>query len=545
MTPEVLEFDVLIVGAGPSGLSAAWRLSQLADASGTPLRVAVLEKGKALGAHVLSGAVLDPRALRALVPDCDARGAPLRTPVREDGVYVLTERRAVRLPVTPPLLRNTGSYVVSLSELVEWLGALVEGAGVDIFTGFAGQEVLIEGERVVGVRTGDSGRSKTGAPKASFEPGVEVRAKVTILCDGVRGNLTRTVTAHFGLDERCQPQQFALGLKELWEVPEDRWPPGRVGHTIGFPLRGEEFGGGFIYGLAPGRVALGLVVGLDYRDPRFDPHVAFNRFKQHPFVTAIVRDGRLARYGAKAIPEGGWNAIPRLAVNGALLAGDAAGLVNAVRLKGIHLAMESGALAAEAAFRAITAGDVSTATLSAYDEALRRAVEPELYPVRHVRQAFEGGLVRGLAYAGVAALTNGRGLPARSGRAGHTRMQRVSNATATAAQRKPLTPDRVVTFDKLTGVHHSGTAHQEDRPSHLQVDTSVCTTVCGPAFGHPCVAFCPASVYEITRDPEGRPRLQVNASNCLHCKTCDIMDPYQAIRWVPPEGGGGPLFKGM
>jgi electron-transferring-flavoprotein dehydrogenase len=383
---------------------------------------------------------------------------------------------------------------------------------------------------------------------------VDIHAKVTIFCDGVRGNLTKQLRRHLALGQGREPEQFAIGLKELWEVPEGRIETGTVMHTLGYPLRHEEFGGGFIYALPDRMVSLGLVVGLDYHDPLFDPHVAFNRFKRHPLVTRLLDGGRLVRYGAKALPEGGWNTVPRVYADGALIAGDAGSFVNSVRLKGIHLAMRTGMLAAETAFEALQAGDTSATRLSAYQRRIEAsAVRRELEPVRSVHQAFGHGLLPGLLFAGASMVTRGRWLGNLRAAPGHTRMRTLrwyygidlASPTASPAASRGGAPDRVLTFDKVTNVHFAGTAHDEDQPSHLLVHTEVCTSICGPEYGHPCTRFCPANVYEIVRDPGGAPRLQINASNCVHCKTCDIMDPYGVITWVPPEGGGGPQYTGM
>jgi len=552
MERETLEVDVLIVGGGPAGLSAALRLSQLQKAQGgEPLSIAVLEKAREAGAHTLSGAVLDPSTLRDLIPDYAAKGAPLATPVQRDFVYMLTERARIRLPIVPPPLRNHGNYIISLNAFVRWLASQVEAAeGIDFFTGFAGQDVLMEATRVVGVRTGDRGIGRHGEHKPNYEPGVDIRAKVTIFCDGVRGNLTKELIQRLDLANGREPEQFAVGLKEIWEIPRDRIAPGTVMHTMGYPLRNEEFGGAFIYAMPDGQLSIGFVTGLDYADPLFDPHMAFNRLKQHPYVAALLEGGTLVRYGAKALPEGGWNTIPRTYMDGGLIAGDAGSFMNSMRLKGIHLAMRTGMLAAESAFEALRAGDTSEASLKRYQDKIDASpVRAELYPVRNVHQAFGYGLFAGLAFAGFSILTGGRWVEDLRGRAGHAKMKtlawyygldvpvgRASNAT---------TIDRKLTFDKLTNVHYSGTAHDEDQPSHLLVNTDVCSSRCGPEYGHPCMRFCPANVYEIVREAGKPPRLQINASNCVHCKTCDIEDPYQVITWVPPEGGGGPQYNGM
>ena len=431
---------------------------------------------------------------------------------------------------------------------MRWLSAQVEAESIDLFYGFAGREVLLDGDRVVGVRTGDRGIAKDGSRKPEFEAGVEIRAQVTIFCDGVRGNLTKEIVRRLALSKDREPEQYAVGLKESWEVPAGRIEAGTVIHTLGYPLQQDQFGGGFVYAMPQGRLSLGFVVGLDYHDPLFDPHMAFNRFKQHPFVSGLLDGGTLIRYGAKALPEGGWNTIPQTFMDGGLIAGDAGGFLNSMRLKGIHLAMRTGMLAAEAAFESIRDGDTSAASLKRYQDKIDAGpVRAELYPVRNVHQAFGYGLFAGLAFAGLSLLTGGRWVEDLHGKAGHERMKklawyygldvpasRTSNAT---------TIDRKLTFDKLTNVHYSGTAHDEDQPSHLLVHTEVCTSVCGPEYGHPCVRFCPANVYEIVRDPGQPLRLQINASNCVHCKTCDIMDPYQVITWVPPEGGGGPQVQ--
>jgi electron-transferring-flavoprotein dehydrogenase len=551
---ETLEVDVLVVGGGPAGMSAALRLAQLQkERGGDALSVAVLEKAREVGGHMLSGAVLDPSALRDLVPDFQARGAPLGSEVHHDRVYFLTRGSKVAFPITPPPLHNHGNYIISLNRFVKWLGGLAEAEGIDVFTGFPAAELLFDGDRVVGVRTGDRGIGRHGEIKSTFEPGVDIRAKVTLLTDGVRGNLTKALVRRLSLDDGRAPQQYAIGLKELWEVPKDRVPAGTVIHTMGYPLRMEEFGGGFIYALPDGVLAVGFVTGLDYRDPMFDPYVTFQHFKRQPLVASLLQDGQLTRYGAKALPEGGWHSVPRVYADGVMIAGDAGGFLNSMRLKGIHLAMRTGMLAAETAFDAVRAGDTSARALQAYETRINGSdVRRELFPVRNVHQSFGYGLLAGLAYSGFSLVSGGWWVrdPMPS-HAGYERLRQLKDyyRDGRPDPDSPVNPvkiDRQLTFDRLTNVHYSGTRHPEDQPSHLIVhDTDICRTRCREEYGNPCTRFCPANVYEMVDAGDGTKKLQINASNCVHCKTCDIMDPYQIIDWVPPEGGGGPPYEGM
>jgi electron-transferring-flavoprotein dehydrogenase len=543
---ETLDVDVLIVGGGPAGLAAALRLAQLQKSAQRTLSVAVIEKAPEPGAHLLSGAVLDPKALAELIPDYQAKGAPLAAKVSQDRVFFLTRTGKIAFPFTPPPLNNHGHYIVSLQQLGKWMSALVEAEGIDVFSGFAGAELLMDGERVSGVRTGDRGVGKHGEKKASFEPGVDIRAKVTILADGVRGNLTKALMRRTSIARHSEPQLFALGIKELWDVPAGRLTAGTVMHTMGYPLDHKEFGGGFIYAMSDTRLSVGFVAGLDYENPLFDPHVAFQKFKLHPSIAALLRGGQMIRYGAKALPEGGWYALPECSADGVMIVGDAAGFLNSLRLKGVHLAMKTGMLAAETAFEAIETDDTSANQLRSFDERIRRTwVGEEMRPVRNVHQSFRYGLLGGLAFSGLSLITRGwwirEPIPTEPG---HARMHRL-DTTGHAYASDEVRPDRALTFDKLTNVHFSGTRHDEDQPAHLLVHTEVCTSICGKEYGHPCVRFCPANVYEIVPGENNEPRLQINASNCVHCKTCDIMDPYQVITWVPPEGGGGPRYEGM
>jgi electron-transferring-flavoprotein dehydrogenase len=553
---EKLEADVLIIGAGPAGLACALHLAGLIEQHNhakkspalSPENIYVLEKGREAGAHQLSGAIMDPRALRELVADFE-KTAPLDAPVTQDAVCYLTEKRSWKLPVTPPL-ENHGNYVISLNKLVKWLAQLVEKKGVNIFTQFAGQELIYrpseEGNGVAGVVTGDKGVDKNEKPKGNFTPGYELRAKVTVLAEGSRGSLTKDLVSRMKLDG-LNPQVYGLGIKELWDVPRGRIAAGSVTHTFGWPLGSEIYGGSWIYGMSGDRVSLGLVAALEYRNPLFDPHEAFQRLKTHPFVRRILEGGSLVRFGAKTLPYGGWYSMPRSYADGALIVGDSASLVNSQRLKGIHIAIKSGMLAAETIYEALCAGDTSAKKLSAYQEKIERSwIRDELWPVRNFHQAFHDGLWKGLALAGIQYFTGGRGLrdPMRA-EAGYKEYEKLRRDGTLVDQSARFRGDGKLTFDRLTGVYHSGTRHDEDQPCHLIItDPDVCGGRCVRECGNPCQYFCPAAVYEMLID-KGATKLKINAANCVHCKTCDIADPYQVIQWIPPEGGGGPNYEGM
>jgi electron-transferring-flavoprotein dehydrogenase len=563
MEREVLEFDVQFVGAGPAGLAGAIHLANLiarhdqqvaAGAPGRPLgevTIAVLEKSATVGAHGISGAVMDPRALRELIPDYRERGCPIESDVAADDVYLLTAAGQHRLPVLPPMLQNHGNHIVSLGNLVAWMAGIAEEKGVLVATEMPAAQALVENGRVTGVQTGDKGVDKSGAKKPNHQPGAICHARATVLCEGPRGTLTKQLDRTLGLSVGRNPQVYSTGVKELWELPEGRVAAGRVIHTMGFPLPDHTFGGGFLYGMSGNRCAVGFVTGLDSRDPATDPHGNLQRFKTHPFVRALLAGGRPVAYGAKAIPEAGWWAMPKLSADGLLLCGDSAGFLNGARLKGIHLAIHSGMLAAETLFECLLAGDFSRDRLAGYERRVAGSWgASELRSVRNFHQGFAGGLYAGMFNAGVSMLTGGRDWMLRDrapNQAGHERMRPLREVHP---QGKPLPEkfDGTLTFDKLADVYLSGTQHDEDQPVHLVVaDTSVCATKCREEYGNPCQHFCPASVYEMVAD-EARPgalRLQINASNCVHCKTCDIADPYQIITWVTPEGGGGPDYKNL
>ncbi|MBI4575817.1 MAG: electron transfer flavoprotein-ubiquinone oxidoreductase [Planctomycetes bacterium] len=543
MEPETLEVDILFVGAGPAGLSGAIRLARLVDERSLGARtIMVLEKGDPVGAHGISGCILDPRALREFIPDFLERGAPLEGPVTGEEVLFLTRRHRIRGPFTPPPLRNDGCYVVSLGKLVRWLAAQAEALGVDVYPGFPAAEVLYEDGRVAGVRTGAKGVDREGRPKANYEPPMDVRARVTVFCEGPRGSCAKQLIGRLGLDAGRHPQNYSTGVKEVWRVPGGRCPAGHVVHTMGYPLDGATFGGGFVYGMAEDHVSVGLVVGLDYQDPHLDVHEAFQRFKMHPWLAAILEGGEVVSYGAKAIPEGGYYAMPRLWGDGFLLAGDSGGFLNSMRLKGVHLAMKSGAMAAEACAEALAADRYDGGQLRRHEDLFQASwAREELWKVRNFHQGMQRGLWLGLVHAGLQMATGGRGLfdPMTPRFTDHGALRKVDRAGAPPERARF---DDRLTFDKLKDVYFSGTTHEEDQPVHLRVaDTGVCVERCTREFGNPCEHFCPARVYEMVQE-NGSRRLQINASNCVHCKTCDIKDPYQIITWVTPEGGGGPQY---
>ena len=545
---ESMAYDVVIVGAGPAGLAAGIRLKQLAEKAGRELSVCILEKGSEVGAHILSGAVIDPRALDELLPNWKELGSPLTVPVTENHHWVLTETKKYGMPhlMMPPFMNNKGTYTCSLGNLCRWLAGQAEALGVEIFPGFAAAEVLFHDNGAVkGVATGDMGVARDGTRKPDYQPGMELHGKYTFFAEGARGHLTKELKRIFRLDSESQPQVYGIGLKELWDVEPGKHVPGRVIHTQGWPLD-DAWGGGFLYHQEAGQVALGFVVALNYRNPHLNPFEEFQRWKQHPDIRAILEGGKRVSYGARAINEGGWQSVPKLAFEGGALIGCSAGFVNVPRIKGSHTAMKSGMLAAEAAFEAVAAGREGDA-LQAYDDNLRSSwVADELKMVRNVEpMVAKYGGTWGTLLAGADMWMRQLhvGLP-------FTMKHHPDNETLLRKdQAKPIVyprPDGVISFDRLSSVFLSNTNHEEDQPVHLTLkDADVPIEVNLAEYDAPEQRYCPAGVYEIVGVEEGRPRLQINAQNCVHCKTCDIKDPTQNINWVVPEGGGGPNYPNM
>jgi len=550
--------DVVIVGGGPAGMACALRLSQLIDdhnarhpeALFSKENIYVLEKAREVGQHCLSGALLDPRSMKELLPGFESE-APLDATVHKEGVYFLTQTGQYKLPLTPPPMHDKGNYVISINRFVKWLASKVEKAGITVFTGFAGSELLYEGGRVSGVRTDDKGVDKHNQPKSNFEPGYDIKAKVVVLAEGTRGSLTKQLIKKFDLMKDRNPQTYGVGVKELWEVPSGRIEAGEVIYTMGYPLTTKEYGGAWIYGSKDNVVSLGFVTGLDYPDPRLDPQHVLQTFKQHPFIKELLAGGKMIRYGAKSLPYGGWWSLPPLGGEGWMIIGDSAGFLNSARLKGIHLAIKSGMLAAETAFEALV--NSSAEMLGKFQRRVETSwISDELWPVRNFHQGFQKGLLAGIFNSALQELFDG-GLRDRvPSHPGYGNMKRLADRPPDGGPEArligPAKGDGKLTFDKLTDLYHSGTRHEEDQPAHLLIDdTSVCNDRCVKEFGNPCQNFCPANVYEMVDDssaPLGK-SISLNPANCVHCKTCDIQDPYQIITWVPPEGGGGPNYDGM
>ena len=536
MTRESMEYDVVIVGAGPAGLSCAIRLKQLNPALG----VCVLEKGSEVGAHLLSGAVFEPRALAELFPDWQALGTPLTVPATDDRFLYLTQKTARRLP-TPPSMHNQGNYVISLGELGRWLATQAEALGVEIYPGFAAAEILYHPDgRVKGVATGDAGIGKDGQPTANHAEGMELHARQTVFAEGCRGSLTKQLFARFDLRRDCDPQTYALGIKELWQVDPAKHQPGSIMHTIGWPLDQRTYGGGWVYHFRDNLVSIGFVTGLDYTNPWLSPFEEMQRFKTHPAIADLLAGGKRLEYGARALTEGGLQSLPKLTFPGGLLVGDTAGFLNVPKIKGNHLAMKSGMVAAEALAETLVS---EAPECTAYLAKLQQSwLWPELSQVRNIRPGFRWGLVPGLLLAALDTyIFRGHAPWTLRNHADHTQLKRAKNAS-------PITypkPDGVLTFDRLSSVFLSNTNHEENQPPHLVLrEPERAITVNYADYASPESRYCPAAVYEIVDAEVGKPRLQINAQNCVHCKTCDIKDPTQNIDWQVPEGGGGPNYAG-
>ena len=544
---DAMEYDVLVVGGGPAGLSAAIRVKQLAEQAGKEVTVCLLEKGSEIGAHILSGAVIETRALAQLFPDWQERGAPLKTPAGEDRFLFLTAGSAFKLP-TPPQMSNHGNYIVSLGNFCRWLGEQAEALGVEIYPGFAAAEVLYhEDGSVKGVATGDLGIGKDGQPGHNFQPGMELHAQQTIFAEGCRGSLTRELFDRFNLRDGVDPQTYGIGIKELWEIDPAKHQPGLIVHSVGWPLQNDTYGGSFLYHLEDNLVAVGFVIGLDYKNPWLSPYEEFQRYKTHPAIRDFFEGGRRISYGARALSEGGLQSLPKLTFPGGLLVGDTAGFLNVPKIKGTHMAMQSGLLAGDSVFDLITeadAGATDTQEATGYSQRVKESwLTSELHGVRNIRPAFKWGLWGGLAYGALDTyLFRGNAPWTLAHHDDHTQLGYKSDYAKIDYPK----PDGKLTFDRLSSVFLSATNHEENQQCHLRLkDQSIPITLNYAKYGAPETRYCPAGVYEILGEEEGQPRLQINGQNCLHCKTCDIKDPTQNIVWTVPEGGGGPNYPNM
>lgn len=564
VTREQMEVDVLIVGGGAAGLSCALHLSKQIEKHNQEVSegkksgevipeqmIVVLEKAAEVGAHSFSGAVLNPTALQELVPNFKDEACPIESPVTYDAVHYLGDGWDLKAPVTPPPFHNMGNYLISLSKFNRWLGQQCEARGINIFPGFAAVEALYDGDRIVGVRTGDKGRDKNGKPKSNFEPGLILKSKMVVFAEGTRGSLFQKVSEKLDLRKGKNEEVFEEGVKEIIQMPKGTVKPGQVIHTLGYPLK-KSIGGTFIYTLPDDKIVLGLVAYLDTEDPLLDPHRELQKLKTHPFIYNMVKGGKVISYGGKTLPAGGWYSMPKLYGNGWVVTGDSASMVDVQKLKGIHLAMKSGMLAAESALLAITKNDFTENTLKKYETDLYQSyVKDELYRVRNFHQTLSKGIVASLPLIALQELTGGRGLqdhmPAHKDKDMTDKVVNVWGPTGLECEENQLPkPDGILFFDKLSSVYLTGTLHDEDSPNHLLVaDADICRTVCEPQYKSPCNHFCPASVYEMVPAKNGNQSeydLQVNYTNCIHCKTCDIKCPFGNIEWTTPEGGGGPRY---
>ena len=537
---EAMSYDVVIVGAGPSGLACAIRLKQLKpDAT-----VCILEKGSEVGAHLLSGAVFETRALDELIPDWKERGAPLTTEAGKDKFLFLTEKKAFPLPV-PPQMHNKGNYIISLGVFARWLAEQAQAMGIEIYPGFAAAEVLYdENGAVKGVATGDMGIGKDGEKTAAYQPGMELHAKQTVFAEGCRGSLTKMLFEKFDLRKDCDPQTYGIGLKEVWEVPKEKHQKGLIVHTAGWPMDAKTYGGSWMYHYDENLVSIGFVIGLDYENPYLSPFDEFQRFKQHPEVKKCLEGGRRVSYGARALSEGGLQSLPKLAFPGGLLVGDTAGFLNVPKIKGNHAAMKSGMLAAAALAEMFEAGDPSGKEDTTYRQKFEQSwLHTELHRVRNIRPSFHKGFFWGFLYSAIdTVLLRGKAPWTFKNHADHKTLKKAKDSKKIDYPK----PDGVISFDKLSSVFISNTNHEEDQPSHLKLkDPSIPIGVNLPEYDEPAQRYCPAGVYEVVKGDDGKPKFQINAQNCVHCKTCDIKDPSQNIDWTVPQGGGGPNYSNM
>lgn len=541
MEREIFDVDVLFVGAGPANLAAAYQLAKRLKKEDREAEILVIEKAKSVGGHILSGAVMDPRGMKELYGNDWADSCPIDATVTEESVYFLTEASAIRFPFTPPALKNHGNVIVTLSKVVAWMKEQAEELGVMICEGMPGAEILYDGDRVAGVRTTDQGVEKDGSNGSGFVPGTDIFAKVTVFGEGSHGSLTQTLIKRFSL-EGPNPQVYGTGVKEVWDIPAGRIKKGEIWHTAGWPLSNAQYGGSWIYGVSDERVSIGLVSALDSGDAGFDPYYTMQRWKTHSKITSLLEGGSLVKSGAKTIPEGGYWSRPKSSGDGFLIIGDSGGFLNIARLKGIHLAVKSGMLAADVVGDALAGEDFSEKTLAFFDRLVEGSwIRDELWKTRNYRAAFKNGFWMGGFLSNIMQLTGGRLF--------RSRIPLESDAESmlkdTWQKAKP-TVDGRLTFDKVTGVYNAGSIHEENQPSHLLIaDTDLCRGKCAEEFGNPCQNFCPADVYEIISNGSGGSELQLNPSNCVHCKTCDILDPYGAITWTVPSDGGGPEYMGL
>lgn len=539
---EIMEYDVLIIGAGPSGLTTAIRLKQLAKEQKKNLKICILEKGAQIGAHLLSGAVLNPKVLKELLPN-DWEKAPLLSPVKEDKFYLLTEKNALRLP-TPPQMNNKGNFIISLGELCQFLGKIAEEMGVEIYPGFAAAKVIYnKAGHVLGITTGDMGIDKEGKKTDKYQPGMHIHAKQTIFAEGCRGSLSNQIIQRFQLRLNKSPQTYGLGIKEVWKVPEENHQEGLVIHTVGWPLQHDTYGGAFIYHLTQNRIALGFVTGLDYTNPYLSPFGEMQKFKTHPMVKKMLKGGERIAYGAKSLIEGGWQSLPKITFPGGLLVGDAAGFLNVPQIKGIHCAMQSGMIAAEACFSYLKEHAHKGQEIKSYQHmAEDNWLIKDLYKVRNIRPGFHAGLIPGLINAAWETyVTRGRSPWTLKNHADNAQLKKAVYCKEIQYPK----PDNILTFDRLSSVFLTNTYHTENQPIHLYLkDPTIAININYSMYASPETRYCPAAVYEIIESNYG-PKLQINAQNCIHCKACDIKDPKQNIIWSSPEGGGGPNYIGM